>query len=145
MKYMYYGKHPIDGSMGFFDDESKCVDPVQIDFDYYCQLFKDQEKGLQIVPDENGKPITVSRESLLSDEEKKEIKSKEKRFERDSLMDDILWKIDRFEKQEKAGIPTTDSKEVYLSMLRYLEYLRNVPQDVSFPDIEIKSFDAWDD
>lgn len=145
MKYMYYGKHPIDGSMGFFDDESKCIDPVQIDFDYYRQLFKDQEKGLQIVPGENGKPITVSRESLLSDEEKKEIKSKEKRFERDSLMDDILWRIDRFEKQEKAGIPTTDNKEVYLSMLKYLEYLRNVPQDGSFPDIEIKSFDAWND
>lgn len=97
------------------------------------------------MPDENGKPITVSRESLLSDEEKKEIKSKEKRSERDSLMDDILWRIDRFEKQEKAGIPPTDSKEVYLSMLKYLEYLRNVPQDGSFPDIEIKSFDAWDD
>ncbi len=71
--------------------------------------------------------------------EKKEIK----RIERDYLVNDIQWRVERYEGQVKLGITPNDSEEEYMSILRYVQYLRDIPQDPEFPNIEIKSYEEW--
>lgn len=67
----------------------------------------------------------------------------EKRAERDAALNAVLWRAERYERQKPLDIETTDTEETYLKLLEYLQYLRNIPQDSSFPELEVLSFDAW--
>lgn len=62
---------------------------------------------------------------------------------RSQYMSDILNKTDRYEKQKAAGLETTDNEETYKAYLLYLQYLRDIPQDKDFPNIEVLTFDKW--
>lgn len=72
-----------------------------------------------------------------------EEKSNQVKSIRNQYMSEILNKTERYETQKAAGLETTDSHDDYLKMLNYLEYLRNVPQSVDFPNIEVLTFDKW--
>ena len=63
--------------------------------------------------------------------------------ERDDYMASTLAKIDRYEKQAKAEITTTDTEDDYKSMLVYLQYLRDIPQSENFPFLEVLNFENW--
>lgn len=54
---MYYGKHKIDGSYGFFLNADKCLNAVEITEETWRSLMAGQQNGKQIVPDENGAPV----------------------------------------------------------------------------------------
>ena len=62
---------------------------------------------------------------------------------RGEYMAETLNKVERYEKQKAAEIETTDSAETYRNYLLYLQYLRDVPQQLEFPNIEVLTFDEW--
>ena len=74
-----------------------------------------------------------------------EEKSNQVKSIRNQYMSEVLNKTERYEKQKAAGIETTDSEETYKNYLIYLQYLRDVPQNKDFPDVEVLTFEAWSD
>ena len=72
-----------------------------------------------------------------------EIIKNEKRQERDTLLNKICWRAERYERQEKLGLITADTAFEYINILTYMEYLRNIPQNKDFPYLEIMDFDTW--
>ena len=65
------------------------------------------------------------------------------RAKRDKYLEETLAKADRYEKQMAADLPPTDSAETYRKCLLYLEYLRNIPEEIGFPDVEVLDFESW--
>lgn len=96
---MFYGKHKVDGSFGFFVDTENCTKAVELSDDEYLNLLKAQENGKQIIPGKNGRPTAVDPESLLTADEKKERAAAAVRARRDALFlkTDILMLADCFE------------------------------------------------
>lgn len=70
-----------------------------------------------------------------------EEKSNQVKSIRNQYMSEVLNKTERYETQKAAGIETTDSAETYRNYLLYLQYLRDIPQNKDFPNIELLSFD----
>lgn len=60
-------------------------------------------------------------------------------------LSDTLARCDRYEKQKAIGLDTTESEDTYRNYLLYLQYLRDVPQSVDFPNVEVLTFDEWKD
>ena len=63
-----------------------------------------------------------------------EEKKAEVRAERDRRIDDIWWRIERYQTQEAAGLETTDTAEHYKEILIYIQALRDVPEQAGFPE-----------
>ena len=74
-----------------------------------------------------------------------EEKSNQVKSIRNQYMSEVLNKTERYQTQKAAGIETTDSEETYKNYLLYLQYLRDVPQDKDFPNVEVLTFEAWSD
>ena len=66
------------------------------------------------------------------------------RKQRDQYIDDIKWRVERYKSQQDLGIETTDSADAYMLVLRYMQYLRDIPEQPEFPDIEVKTFTVWE-
>ena len=71
---------------------------------------------------ENDKPD--DKKSLTPEEEQAAARSM-----RNGMIYFIMWRVQRFDTQERAGIKTTDSKETIAEILDYLQYLRDYPDD----------------
>lgn len=95
----------------------------------------------QYTIEERGKYFQVVKIPEPTTDEKKAIK----RNERDRYLNDIQWRVERYDSQVKLGITPNDSEEVYMSILAYQQYLRDVPQQPEFPNIEIQDFKKWGD
>lgn len=67
----------------------------------------------------------------------------EVRQERDYLLKNILWRVERYNQQKQLSISTSDSDEEYMKILEYIQYLRDIPEQETFPNISIKSFEEW--
>ena len=65
------------------------------------------------------------------------------RKQRDQYIDDIKWRVERYKSQQELGIETSDDAETYRQILGYMQYLRDIPTQEEFPDIEIKTFTVW--
>ena len=72
-----------------------------------------------------------------------EEKSNQVRSIRSQYMSDTLARCDRYEKQKAIGLDTTESEDTYRNYLLYLQYLRDIPQSVNFPNIAVLTFDKW--
>ena len=70
-------------------------------------------------------------------------KSNQVKSIRNQYMSDTLARCDRYEKQKAIGLDTTESEDTYRNYLLYLQYLRDVPQQLEFPNIEVLTFDEW--
>lgn len=55
------------------------------------------------------------------------------RRKRDSRIEDVSWRIERYQTQRDLGIPTTDSAETYTQILQYVQDLRDIPAQGGFP------------
>lgn len=55
------------------------------------------------------------------------------RRKRDTLINEIQWRIERYEQQSTLGINTADSESWYKAALGYVQYLRDVPKQQGFP------------
>ena len=72
-----------------------------------------------------------------------DVKAAEIRAERDRRIDAMRWRIERYQTQLAAGLPTTDTAETYRDILLYLQYLRDLPNLPEFPDVSVPDFDEW--
>ena len=72
-----------------------------------------------------------------------EEKSNQVRSIRSQYMSDTLARCDRYEKQKAIGLDTTESEDTYRNYLLYLQYLRDIPQQLEFPNVEVLTFDEW--
>lgn len=133
---MFYGKHKVDGSFGFFVDTENCTKAVELSDDEYLNLLKAQENGKRIIQGKNGRPTAVDPESLLTADEKKERAAAAVRASRDTLLlkTDILMLADCFE-----NLSDEDKK----NYKNYRQYLRDIPQNPDFPNVEVLTFDDW--
>ena len=61
-------------------------------------------------------------------------RAEEIRSKRDGMIADIMWRVERYQTQTALGVPTTDSETQYRAVLAYIEALRQVPEQASFPD-----------
>lgn len=83
---------------------------------------------------------TVAKEPYVpSDEEKAALVRKR----RDVMINSIQWRIERYKSQQELEIETTDSSETYMLILRYQQYLRDIPAQEEFPNIELLTFEQW--
>lgn len=55
------------------------------------------------------------------------------RHKRDSLIDEVEWRLLRYERQKALAVTTTDTEAWYLETLHYVQALRDVPQQTGFP------------
>lgn len=67
----------------------------------------------------------------------------EVREERNKLLNSMLWRVERYNQQKQISIPTTDSDEEYINILKYIQYLRDIPSVEGFPNISILQFSDW--
>lgn len=66
-----------------------------------------------------------------------------KREDRDLAIYKISWRIERYRQQSELNIKTDDSKQVYINLLKYVQYLRDIPQNKDFPEVEILTFEEY--
>ena len=83
---------------------------------------------------------TVENDPYVPTEEEK---AANVRKQRDQYIDDIKWRVERYKSQQELGIETSDDAEAYRQILGYMQYLRDIPTQEEFPDIEIKTFTVW--
>ena len=62
---------------------------------------------------------------------------------RDNLIENIKWRIERYKTQQDLGLETSDDPETYMQILRYIQYLRDIPAQNDFPNIELLTFEQW--
>lgn len=74
-------------------------------------------------------PTEEERWALLTPEQKAE----EVRAKRDGLIEDIMWRVERYQTQTALGVATTDTESQYRAVLAYIEELRQVPEQAGFP------------
>lgn len=65
------------------------------------------------------------------------------RRNRNDAIDAIMWRVQRYEQQTRLGIATTDGENTYLSILSYIQYLRDLPTLPEFLTQDILSFDEY--
>lgn len=65
------------------------------------------------------------------------------RRKRDVLIDGIKWRIERYKSQQELEIETLDNAATYTQILRYMQYLRDIPAQENFPNIELLTFEQW--
>ena len=68
--------------------------------------------------------------SVMSEEEK----ANYHREKRDSLINKEMWKLQRHEQEKSLSLPTTLTDEQYLTLLQYIQLLRDIPQQEGFPN-----------
>lgn len=55
------------------------------------------------------------------------------RSERDQKLEEVAWMAERHRSQKDLGAETTLTEEQYMELLRYMQDLRDVPQQNGFP------------
>lgn len=143
------------------DDFSKALS--QLDLSEYCK--KEELSKLQSITSENNYitkeqlDVILKRYMLENDfelrlaDELNNISSEEnyvelnqknkKRQERDDKLNAVIWRIERYEQQLKLGIETLDTEKTYYGLLQYVQYLRDIPQQDAFPNINILTFEEY--
>ena len=143
------------------DDFSKALS--QLDLSEYCK--KEELSKLQSITSENNYitkeqlDVILKRYMLENDfelrlaDELNNISSEEnyvelnqknkKRQERDDKLNAVIWRIERYEQQLKLGIETLDTEKTYYGLLQYVQYLRDIPQQDTFPNINILTFEEY--
>lgn len=70
----------------------------------------------------------------------KEVVESNKRLERDKVINNFSWRLDRNSQELELGLETTDNR---IELLEYMQYLRDIPNEEGFPYIVIKTYDEF--
>jgi len=55
------------------------------------------------------------------------------RNKRDTLIQEILWRVERYQTQTALGITPNDSETMYIKILQYIQALRDITTQNTFP------------
>lgn len=67
-----------------------------------------------------------------------------KRWERDSVLEKTMGRVQRYQTQKEAGLAKTDDEDTYTALLLYAQYLRDFPQqDGEWWNAPILTFEEW--
>ena len=129
----YLPESVIDG-----DGRVTLADYAVLSPEEHMALLDAQAAGKLIVFHPGAKP-TLEDPPPPSDEEV----ASRVRAERDALIDEVEWRIQRYQQQSALGIETTDSAEDYAAILAYVQELRDItgqegfPHEVTFPTLAV--------
>lgn len=70
----------------------------------------------------------------------KEVVESNKRLERDNLINNFSWRLDRNSQEVELGLETTDNR---IELLKYMQYLRDISKEEGFPYNAIKTYDEF--
>ena len=113
---------------GFYLEKEGLKSYVELTDDEHMALMDAHAEGKDIVFHEGAKP-TLQDPPPPSDADL----AKEARRKRDSLINGIQWRIERYEQQSTLGINTADSESWYKAALTYVQGLRDIPKQQGFP------------
>ena len=114
------------------------TDYVVLTGDEHMALMDGQGDGKRIVFHKGEKP-TLEEPLPPSEEELAE----QIRRKRDGMIDEVEWRIQRYQQQTALGIATNDSEGVYEEILAYVQELRDItkqpgfPNEVVFPELAV--------
>ena len=90
--------------------------------------------------EEKAQETDVKLDRIITDDEKKA----EVRFYRNSLINSIFWRVERYQTQKIINTKTTDDEKTYNDILNYIEYLRKYPESSpSWYENKPLKFDDW--
>lgn len=69
----------------------------------------------------------------------------QRRGVRDSYLNGIEWRVDRYKDQLALGVPTNDTETTYRQVLQYMQYLRDYPNNLggNWWEKDPLTFDEW--
>lgn len=101
------------------------------------QAFYEMKEKLKDMVELTGDEI----EEYLNPIVPKEVVESNKRLERDSMINNFNWRIDRNSQELELGLETTDNR---IELLEYMQYLRDIPNEEGFPYNAIKTYEEFD-
>lgn len=115
---------------GFYLDKDKLVGKYwELDNDAHMALMEGQCHGKRIVFHGEEKAPTLEDPLPPTTEQLAEnVRSK-----RDSMINKIFWRVQRYQTEKEAGVPTDDSEEEYKKILKYIQDLRDITKQEGFP------------
>ena len=118
-----------DGTIyGFYLEADGLQNVFELTNEEHMALLDGQSSGKVITFHADGKPTLEDPPVPTTEELAESARSK-----RDSLIEDVSWRIERYQTQRDLGIPTTDSAETYTQILQYVQDLRDIPAQGGFP------------
>lgn len=69
-----------------------------------------------------------------TEQEIKNEKAEKIRRIRNKKIEEIQWRTQRYTEQVSMGVKTTDNKENYEAVLKYIQELRDIPEQKEFPE-----------
>ena len=130
---MYYAKSTCGFYSTAIHGDAIPADAVEITAEEHAALLDGQSMGKRIVADLGGRPMLSDPPAPTIDEIAATYVDNCRAI-RDKLLDDVLRRIARYWSQVQGGITPTESAQVYALLLAYAQDLRDVPQQVGFPD-----------
>lgn len=69
----------------------------------------------------------------------------QRRGVRDSYLNGIEWRVDRYKDQLALGVPTNDTETTYRQVLQYMQYLREYPNNLggNWWEEDPLTFEKW--
>jgi len=126
--YMVYAGTKDGMTYGFYLDADGLQNVFELTNEEHMALMDGQSAGKMITFHADGKPTLEDPPAPTTEELAESARSK-----RDSLIEDVSWRIERYQTQRDLGIPTTDSAETYTQILQYVQDLRDIPSQSGFP------------
>ena len=120
-----------------------CNDKGEYDCDEYSKMVDYVVANGYEILDKRPEYFEIVEPKKPTQEELDEQNANRIRSIRSEYMAETLNKVERYEKQKAIGLDTTESEDTYRNYLLYLQYLRDVPQQLEFPNIEVLTFDEW--
>ena len=120
-----------------------CNENVEYDTDEYSKMVDYVVANGYEILDKRPEYFEIVEPKKPTQEELDEQNANRVRSIRGEYMAETLNKVERYEKQKVIGLDTTESEDTYRNYLLYLQYLRDVPQQLEFPNIEVLTFDKW--
>lgn len=121
-------KNGID--YGFYLENEGLQNVFELTDEEHTDLLEGQSTGGKIIVFHSDKKPTLEDPPAPTPEELAETA----RAKRDRLIEDIMWRVERYQTQKALGVATADTEGNYRAVLTYLEELRNVPEQAGFPN-----------
>ena len=120
-----------------------CDEKGEYDCEKYEEMVKFCKEYDLTISDHRPEYFEIVEPKKLTQEELDAENANRVRSIRDEYMAETLNKVERYETQKAIGLDTTESEDTYRNYLLYLQYLRDIPQSVNFPNEDVLTFDEW--